>query len=309
MSLRRGLVLILLLAYGATAGAEESALPQLGEHTFIPVMALTEPFITTHVQTNISLGSTVNSTVPVIDVVNEEIIGTAKANLALAGIGFHYQYAAKEWLAVYIGLVTAGRLGTSTTSLLAEGITASVGYNLGWQMRIYHSQKFILSGSVSLGNQNATFVNLIDWVDGILEGTNVPLVRARQSLRSNGGFHAGWGISRRFGLLGSFRLNYGESFDGKGVNDWKSDGRLALSYDMAYDIKVPLGLALTGGYYQDDNLGEAKNDIWFWSLRLAALGRRDFSISLDLMTSYFDSFEQGTAQQFTQLGIALRYFY
>jgi hypothetical protein len=312
MSMRSTLLMILmilLLTPCHAALSEESPKPRLGNHVFIPVMAITEPFITTHVQTTVGVGSTVNSSLPVIDLSSDEVIGTVKANQLLAGIGFRFQYAAKNWLAVLLNLSTVGRLGTSTTSLVAEGITGAVGYNLGWQMRVHRTEKFILSGSVGLGNQNATFVNLIDWVDGIIDGTEVPLARARQSLRGSGGLHAGWGISGRFGLLGSLLMIYGESFEGSGANRWMADGRLALSYDMEYDIKIPLGLALSGGFYENEDLGGGQSGVWFWSARLGVQGRRDFSIGLDLTTSYFDSSLQGLNTQVSQISIDMRYYY
>jgi hypothetical protein len=309
LTLGRVLAIHLVLAAVAAAAAEESPMPQLGDHVFIPVMALTEPFITTFVQSTVSLGKTTNATVPVFDLESGEIIGFAPADQLLAGIGFRFQHAAKDWLAVGLDLHIVGVLGTNTTSLVAEGVTGTLGYNLGWQMRIYRSRKFLLSGSVGLGNRAATFVNLLDWVNGVIEDTGVPLVRARQSLRGVGGLHAGWGISRRFGLLGSLEAVYGESYDGTGQNAWSSDARMALSYDMEHDIKVPLGLALAGGFFENDTSGNTQEGVWFWSVRLAAQGRRDFSIGLDLTTSYFDSFYQDANVVMPQISIDMRYFY
>jgi len=180
MSMRHVLLMTLLLATALTAAAEESPIPQLGAHTFIPVTALTEPFIRTNVQTSISLGKSVNVEVPILDLEGDTIIGSAEADLILAGIGFRYQHAAKDWLAVRFSMGTAGRLGTSTSSLLAEGITGSVGYQLDWLIRLYRTDRFILSGSMGLGNQSATFINLLDWMEGITDGSSYPLVRSRK---------------------------------------------------------------------------------------------------------------------------------
>lgn len=302
-------VLVVVFASSIVAQAQDSPAPQLGDHIFVPVTSLAEPFITTHVQTTISVGKTINATIPVYDIENDEAVRSAKADLFVAGIGFRFQHAAKEWLAVRLGLGTFGRLGTDTSSLLADGVTGSLGYDLGWQVRLYRAEKFILSGSMALGNQSATFINLLDWAEGLISGEGVPLVRSRNSLRGSGELHAGWGISRRFGLLGTFGMIYGESFDGKGQNDWKKDARLAVSYDLVHDIKIPLGLALTGGHYESDTAGGARQGVWFWSARLAAQGRKDFSIGLDLSTSYFESPRHGSKLQVSQISIDMRYYY
>jgi hypothetical protein len=306
-----GAPLLLVIAGTASiaATADESPMPRLGDHVFVPAMILVEPFITTFAQTSVSLGSTTNASFPIIDPVTGDVLGTAHADRLYAGIGFRYQHAAKDWLAVRLRLSTVGAVGTSTTSLVAEGITGSVGYNIGWQMRIHRSERFLLSGTVSLGNRRASFINLVDWVDGILSGVNVPLVRARQSLIGGGGVHAGWGVSRRFGLLGSLEAVYGESFDGKGKNAWSSDTRLALSYDLRHDIEVPLGLVLGGGFYENDTSSNTQEGVWFWSVRLAAQGRRDFTIGLDLVYSYFDSYYRDETVILPQFSIDMRYFY
>lgn len=305
----KAVLLSLLLLTALPAAAQDQPIPRLGDHVFVPATSLTEPFITTYVQTGVSLGQTINSTVPVIDVTDSTLIGTTKASLLIAGIGFRYQQAVKEWLAVHLRFGTAGRVGTSTTSLVAEGVTATLNYDLGWIIRAYHSRDFILSTSLSLGNNNSTFVNLLDWVGGILEGTDVPLVRSRPSLVGTAGAHAGWGLSRRFGLLGSIKMSYGESFDGSGDNQWDPDGRLAVSYDMEYDLRVPLGLAVTGGYLKSYEGVYTDDGIWFWSARLALQSRDDFSLGFDLTNYFMESANFGTSQQISQFTIDMRYYY
>jgi len=300
---------ILALVLASAAAAQDSAFPRLGDHLFTSVTALTDPFITTDVQTTVSLGQTVNARIPVYDLVTDEIIGHAASNLALAGIGFRYQHAAKDWLAVRVGLNAAGRLGTSTTTLIADGVTGTVGYSVGWKVRAFRSRKVILTGSVGLGNQSTTFINLLDWAGGLIEGTNVPLVRPRHSLRGSGGVEAGWGISRRFGLLGSLGAVYGESFDGRGLNDWTLDGRLALSCDLEHDLGIPLGLALAGGHYDADELGANGSGVLFWSVRIAAHGRKDFTLGLEIRQSYLESPLYSDDLHVAQVSIDMRYFY
>jgi hypothetical protein len=305
----RVLLFCLLLTPAVSAVAQDSPIPRLGHHQFVPATAIDEPFITTDVQTTVSLGQTVNSSLPVFDPTDSTIVGSAKANVVLAGIGFRYQQRVKDWLAVQVRFGTTGRVGTSTTTLLSEGLTGALNYRLAWLLRMHQSETFLLSGSLSLGNSSSTFINLLDWARGILEGVNIPLVRSRPSLVGTAGVHAGWGLSRRFGLLGSFTMSYGESFDGFGENSWDHDGRLAVSYDMAYDLGLPLGLSVAGGHYDSNERSSSLQGIWFWSLRLALQTRDDFSIGLDLSTYYTEKSEYDTRQQIGQFSIDMRYYY
>lgn len=302
-------VIVLVLLCALPAIGQDYAIPYMGGHHFVPATALAEPFITTSVQTTVSLGKSVNATVPVIDIAGDQIIGTANADIFLAGISFRYQHRVKDWLSVGLGLTSAGRVGTSTPSLVSEGLTGSVGYDIGWLMRIHQSEKVIVSGSVGLGSSSATFINLLEWADDILAGQDASLARNENSLKGIGGLHAAWGISRRFGLLGALEFKYGEAFDGKGTNNWDTDVRLGLSYDIEQDLSVPLGLSLVGGLLQINEGTFSGSDIWFWSGRLALQTREDFSIGLDLSRYYLESQTYGNEQQVSQFSIDMRYYY
>ena len=302
-----GVLVVLVLA--GTAAAGNSGRPRLGDHDFVPVTELVEPFLASHVQSTVSLGQTRDAVVPVFSVTDSTILGTAPADLVIAGLGFAYQHNVKDWLAVRADLFAAGRVGTSTTTLLAEGFTGAVGYRFAWLMRIHRSHSLQISGSVSLGTNDAAFVNLLHWANGLLAGRPTPLARSRNSLSGSGGVHAAWGLSRRFGLLGTYQLAYGESFDGLGDNEWNHDGRLALSYDAKYDVRMPLGLVLASGRFERNEGSSASPGIWFWSLRLAAQGREDFSLGLTYKNLYAESSRTGKDLQFSQIVIDMRYFY
>jgi len=310
--MRRRVALLLLMAIivlAAPAMADESGLPRLGDHVFVPVLTLTEPFLVTHVQTAVGLGWTVNSTTPVISPVDSSVIGIVGSDQLLAGIGFQYQQGVKDWLVVRLAVDVIGRLGTDTNSMLADGVTGALGYDISWMMRIYRAQTVLVSGSVGLSKSNATFVNVLDWYYAQQAGEDASLVNPRTSLEGFGGLHAAWGINRRFGLLGSLYASYGESFDGGGANRWHSDVRAALSYNMAQDLSVPLGLALAAGRNENDANADSDAGTWFWSVRISEQGHDDFTIGLQLGSYYFDSAGQSDKLQFFDLTVDMRYYY
>jgi hypothetical protein len=304
----RSAIVCLSIMLGASPGmAEESAIPSLGDHHFVPLSTIAEPFITTFVQTLVTLGA-VNAMVPLVDS-DSTVIALIGADHFLASLGVRYQHAVNTWLAAGFSLGVVGRVGTSTTTLLSEGLTADLKYDLGWLMKIYRSRSFILSGSVSLGNNSATIINIQDWAASIGGSETIPLVRSRPSLRGSGGLHAGWGLSRRFGLLGTVIMSYAESLDGLGENGWDSDVRLAFSYDAKQDIKVPVGLALTGGRYGNNVNSDSGTGVWFWSLRLATQSRSDFTVGFEFSTSYLTSSKSDMDQTLYQFGFDMRYYY
>ena len=300
---------LLILALTAQATAEEQEFPSLGDHRFVPVTALTEPFLVTYVQSTVGLGWTVNSTTPLINPSDSTMVGSVESDQLLTGLGFQYQQGVKDWLVVKLALDVVGRLGADTNSLLADGVTGAFGYDIGWMMRIYNTRSLLVSGSLGLGTGNATFLNLLALSEDLAAGEDAELVSSRTSLVGYGGLHAAWGINRRFGLLGSLYASYGESFDGSGDNSWHSDGRLALSYDMEQDLSIPLGLALTGWRSENDVNADSEAGTWFWQARLALQGRSDFSIGANFGVDYFEVASQSDRLQFTNFSIDMRYYY
>ncbi len=123
------------------------ALPARKGHT-----ALTEPFLTTHIQAKFGLGWTVNSTVPVYDLEDSTFVADVPADQVLTGLRFLYQQRVRDWLVVHMQLGVVGRLGSDTSSLLADGVTGALDYELGWKMRIFKSESVLVSGSLGLGS-------------------------------------------------------------------------------------------------------------------------------------------------------------
>jgi len=303
------LLLLAPVALALPAWAQEGGVPRLGDHEFVPTMAITEPFLTTHVQTEIALGTTVNSTTTLTDPQDSTTVGTIDADQLLTSIGFRYQQGIQDWLVTTVNLGFSGRLGTDTSTLVADGITGALAYEFGWMMRIARSESTLLSGSLSLGNSSATFITPFDWVYALINGQEAQLTYFRRSLTGSGGLHGAWGLDRRFGLIGSLRASYGESFDRVGDNHWLSDARLALSYDLATDLDIPLGLALTAGRFEHDANANRETGTWFWNLRLALKGRSDFTIGLQTGMSFFNLENQDSEFQLFQAGFDMRYYY
>lgn len=300
---------LVVFALAAPAAAEDSGFPRLGDHVFVPVLSLDEPFIVTQVQTAVGLGWTVNSTTPLIHPEDSTVLGSVESDQLLAGIGFKYQQKVKDWLATRLAFDVVARLGTDTNSILADGITGAIGYNISWILKMYSTQTVLVSGSVGLGNRNASFISVLDWFNAQQEDQDASLIRGRKSLDGYGGLHAAWGINRRFGLLGTFYASYGESFDGSGDNEWHSDLRAALSYNLEQDLDLPLGLALTGGRTENDANADSDTGTWFWTSRFALQGRSDFSLGLQLASYYIDSAGQSDKLQFFDVSIDMRYYY
>jgi hypothetical protein len=289
------------------AAAQESPLPTLGPHRFVPATRIEDPFLNGYVQTTVALGAAANTSTPTFTLPDSTVVQAAPAENFYFSLGFAYQHRMKDWLAVVAGLEAAGRLGSNTRSLIADGITGNVGYRMGWKIRAVETTSFLLSGSVGLTNDATSLINILKWANDLVDGSGSDLVRSASSLRGRLGLHAAWAIDERFALLGTGLADYGESIEDEEANEWLGDLRFAVSYNLEQDLKVPLGLAATVGYSSvqvRDTTG-----IWFWRTRIAVQSREDFSIGIDFGTSYYESLQRNANTQFSELSIDTRYYF
>jgi hypothetical protein len=303
------LTAIVVLALASPAAGQDDGIPRLGDHQFVPVLTIAEPFMTTFVQTQVDLAFTFDSQLPLYSPVDSTELGLVDVDQAFTSLAFGYQHRVQDWLVVQTEVGFLGRLGTDTSSIVTSGITGALMYELGWMIRMARTESTMLSGSLALGSNAATFVDPLGWANSIIEGEPARLVVSRSSLAGTGGLHGAWALGRRFGLLGAMKASYGEAFDSQGKNGWHTDARAALSYDAEQDLRIPVGLALTGGWAENETTGDADAQRWFWSLRIAAKGRSDFTIGLQLGMSYFESKDRDDPLKLFETGIDMRYYY
>jgi hypothetical protein len=307
-------LLLVTVASGARGEDLSSKLPHLGEHTFVPTGMVAEPFITTHMRNSTGFGQAKGIQVPSV-VVNDSLqLGTLKADLVFLGLGFAYQHAVKDWLAVGATVSGAGRLGSDQESLISQGVTGYLRYDLQWLMRIRETKRTVLSADLRMENQTGTFVNLLEWAQRIIdEGELSPsnsLVQTRSSLRGAGGVRFAWGIRRALGLLSSFNLGYGETLDLEGSNKWTFDAALGLSLDFSHHTRFPVGLVVSGRL---NNIAEGGKDLESafraWAVELAYTGRPDFTVGLKVgnESTRIETFDQTV--HLTEIRITLRYFF
>ena len=200
---------IVVLALASPAASQDDGIPRLGDHQFVPVLTIAEPFMTTFVQTRVDLAFTFDSQLPLYSPVDSTQLGLVNVDQAFTSLAFGYQHRVQDWLVVQTEVGFLGRLGTDTSSLVASGITGALMYELGWMIRMARTESTMLSGSLALGSTAATFVDPLGWANSIIEGEPARLVVSRGSLAGTGGLHGAWALGRRFGLLGALAPHAG----------------------------------------------------------------------------------------------------
>ncbi len=304
-------VFLLASAWAMSATAQDPAAsgrPTLGGHNFTESVAVPSPFVRSYIRNRMGAGKALNLTTPVYELDGQQV-GGFQGSLLFAIVDFEYQYAIKPWIAVRARVFGTGRLGSDTFSLLSSGVTMSTGFELGWVIRLQERERTALALDLNLSDRSFTGVNLLQFVEDIVDGVPASLVRKTPSARSSAGLRFAWAASPLLGVMARGQGGHGESIDRSRGDVWFYTLTGALDFDLRTKTSLPVGIAL--GYAYDsfpelsDDIAEGIHSAF---IRLSYLGRDDFLLSLDLSTDRVPLTNDRSDLDGATVTISLRYY-
>ena len=286
--------LFLLLLSGNIIAQEEDVLQKyeikeqrlLGGHYFTPTNEIRMPFILTHVRTSLGVGGMSDLKYPSIEIGEEEYF-YMQGDVFVAILNFEYQHAVKHWLAVFARFGISGRLGSSLATLTKQGINYATTFDVGWLIKVYRNDKFVLSTSFEVTNGNYSIINLQQFINDVVDGVDDPsLTRSNNSVFGLAGVKAAYGFNEFIGLNAVLDLGYGETITRTLDNEFFTVSALNVDMNFYKLINTPLSLSL--GYLHSTYPKSNNSDVFSTNVLIAQInyiGRTDFVLSLDMLYS------------------------
>jgi hypothetical protein len=302
------LIMVTILLASACLAEDAARVPAHGGHRFLPLVDVPGPFTQTFVRNSVGLGTALAwETSPVV--IDGVTVDGLRGNLLAALLEFEYQQQVKSWLAARARFKIAGRLGTEVQTLLAQGITASTTFELGWLFHLYRSEKTLLAGTFEVSNGSFTGINLTGFIEDFINGRETSLVSKTPVIRSGPGLNFAWAASDLVGVTLNGRTGYGESSDRESDSEWFWSGGAAIDFDLKTRTRLPFGL---GVGYRFDSFpeGGAQAESYHEALlRLAYTTPGDFLISLDMTWGSLPLKGIDQNVRFGSTSINLRYYF
>lgn len=288
-TLQLALAAWLLLAV-APVQAQESAehrRPHLDGHTFLPTDLIPDPFVLTSVRTTLGYASATDLDYPPVVFAGDTLV-TFEGDLSYAMLGFEYQQALQDWIAVRVGIDLRTRLGTQVSSLVLDGVTLGTDYSMTWMMRLHQSKSTMLSGSLGVTSQDFTRVDLKGFVDDVVDGVPDPkLIDTVPVVQTTVAANFAWAISQPFGLTALVEGDYGDSPFRDHAEGWEYTYGAAVDFDAGAAWNVPIGLALAFRQTSVPGLSDVDGGLGrSVSLRIAYNAQPDFIVGLDLVRNF-----------------------
>lgn len=292
---------------------DQIKLPVLNNHRFVVNPFVRSPFIKTYLRNTIGTGVATDLNVPILIIDGEPLAGL-RGDLTFLTLEFEYQYAVNDWLAVYGNVGILSRFGTEAQALIAQGVNATYGFELGWMFKLLKTDKVMLSAVAKIWNLNGTIINFYNFIQSIIDNGGLtpdnPLVFSKDYIQGGGALRVAWAPSELIGVNGLTEFAFGESIDYK---------RTKLFYNFAGSIdldlnsvwSVPIGFALGGTIdtflSSSDNSIDSKATSVF--LRTSYTGRNDVLISLDFTWNSIPVAQSEQSLSGTSTSLNLEYYF
>jgi len=258
----------------------------LGGHYFTPTNEIRMPFILTHVKTSLGVGGMSDLKYPSLEIGEKEYF-YMQGDVFVAILNFEYQHAVKHWLAVFAKFGISGRLGSSLATLTKQGINYATTFDVGWLIKVYRNQKFVLATSFEVTNGNYSIINLQQFINDVVDGVDDPsLNRSNNSVFGLAGLKAAYGFNEFIGLNAVFDVGYGETIQRELDNEFFTFSALNVDMNFYKLINTPISLSfgyLHSTYPRSNNSESFSSNVFITQLNY--IGRTDFVLSLDMVFS------------------------
>jgi hypothetical protein len=135
-------------------------------------------------------------------------------------------------------------VGTELQSILTQGFSTITSFDIGWHFRLSEGEKYRLSGIIELQNNKGGFVNLLGFVQDIInEYPNPSLNETVPLLVFASGLRYAYALNETIGFKASAAMAYGETYT-RGENGFSFDGGAGVDFNLYPKYSIPIGFVV-----------------------------------------------------------------
>ena len=282
-------LLVSVLA-GAAQAAEQASPRLLGGHLFLPSSVVPDPFIATSFQTATGGGAAMNIVTPLYNIKGEQI-GEADSDIGFMSLGFDYQQRLSNRVDLRLSVDGSGRLGTSATSIVAEGLSAVYGYGFGTTVNLVKKTNWVLAATGDVRGNTLYGVSPLAFVQAAIDNAangDSALADSQDSLLSKGdnsrfvgGLRGAYTPAPWIGFTGYLEAGVGKKFQGRDANTSVANFGATTSVDLNSLLHTALGVLLQYRHQSLNEKGENVGRSDSYGFGLFYTGRQDFGIGLE----------------------------
>ncbi|HMS32734.1 MAG TPA: hypothetical protein PKC91_01480 [Ignavibacteria bacterium] len=275
------------ISYSQSSSSDDKYYPSLDKHKFTLNSFIPNPFILTTLSSNLGFANSLESEISLLKLDSSDNKVKVKADITYANGQFGFQYAVKDWAAIYLKFSGIARLGTNTASIFASGVTANTSFTTGMLFKIKEFKKSLLSTGFSITNSSSTTLNIYPFIKTLLDSTyplkTYNIVNSLTPLSGAVDLRFAYSPGKPWSILSFLETGYGENTDiDKTEDNFFYVFGATANYNFDYKCGFPLGVGAGFKFASNSpTLQYTKKLTQYYLFQLAYTGKKDFTISLE----------------------------
>ncbi|UCF40988.1 MAG: hypothetical protein JSW43_01205 [Gemmatimonadota bacterium] len=279
----------LVITVAPTGLRAQARNPSLAGHTFVPTAMVEGPFVATHFRSLVGGARAFGYNVGTV-VIDDDTLIALEGNMTWVRVEFEQRQKVADWLALEADFRAGARVGTNAASALSDGVSVITGFKLGGIARVVQSSNVYASATLNVRRTGLTFLNLIAFVEEIIDSVasggrldSISLSAKSGAWQGRGGFRLAYAPGRAVGITVLGEVGFGEDFTEVEDAAWDVDLGATVDLNLQSIGKAPLGFV---GIYRISTFGgNAESSVGLShtaGLGISYVGREDFTVGVEV---------------------------
>lgn len=298
-----------------TQNIKDLKLPMLNGHKFITNSLIPNPFIKSKIQSNLGFANSLSTEIPLLRFGDTLSSKEVTADITYVNGYFEFDYAVKDWAAIWIKLGGIARIGTNTASIFVSGVTANTNFESGMLFKIIEFKKSMISSSIKIQSSSSTQLNIYEFLKNILDSNayvqNNQLVKSFNPLTGKVDLRFAYTPSSKWSILAFIDGGYGEVINIDSIeNKFSYSFGGSLNYDLGVTTSIPFGVGAAFMISSNSpTMQYYSNTTQSYMLQFIYTGSKDFFIELESNYVKIPTRFRDTVINLTSFNLGWTYFF
>jgi hypothetical protein len=289
--------------------------PTIASHTFVPNTLVEGPFLATHFRSMVGLANAFGYSILTVPTPGDTVI-SIDGKMTWVLVEFAHRQKVSSWLSLEGSLTGGARVGTNTASAIADGVSVITSVEAGGLARVVETERVTASASLDARWSGLTLLNIVGFVEEIIDSVesggpidSISLSSNSGALQMRGGFRLAYAPAPVVGF--TFLSEVGVGQDYAEIEEAALDLTLGatVSFNLHSIEKAPLGFVAGYRFSTFSDRSETSDgQSHIGVVGVSYVGKGDFTVGVEFQWQH-TPLADGDNLSLLGLGVRSRYYF